>query len=196
MRSTFVVHVEDRPGVLNRVASLVARRGFNIDSVTVGRTDVQGMSRMTIVVDADESAVPRLQAHLYKLVHVRRVEDLTRVASVSRDLAMIKVASDAASRSEIMQLVDVFRARVVDVATDSLVIEITGTEDKVDGLVDMLRPYGVLEMARTGRVSMARGAASSTAHRPVTVDHAVRTAASADRRPSAESDDDTVSCSV
>lgn len=168
MQTTFVVHVEDRPGVLNRVASLVRRRGFNIESVTVGRTDVEGISRMTLVVDADEAARPRLQAHLYKLVHVRRVNDVTDVPAVTRDLAMIKVSADPSSRAEIMQLVDVFRARVVDVAPESLVIEITGTEDKVDGLLDMLRPYGILETARTGRVTMARGAATRQVNgRPV-----------------------------
>jgi acetolactate synthase I/III small subunit len=196
MRSTFVVHVEDRPGVLNRVASLVARRGFNIESITAGRTDVAGMSRMTLVVDADESAIPRIQAHLYKLVHVRRVEDVTRVASVCRDLAMVKVASDAASRSEIMQLVDVFRARVVDVTADSLIIEITGTEDKVDGLVDMLRPYGVLEMARTGRVSMARGATVSMAPRPAVDGVRPERRNGVGRRLEHEADDETLSCSV
>jgi acetolactate synthase I/III small subunit len=195
MRSTFVVHVEDRPGVLNRVASLVARRGFNIESVTVGRTDIAGMSRMTLVVDAEESAVPRIQAHLNKLVHVRRVDDLTKVPSVCRDLAMIKVASDAASRSEIMQLVEVFRARVVDVATDSLVIEITGTEDKVDGLVDMLRPYGVLEMARTGRVTMARGTAFGAAFLPADARRGDRRARGGGDRPSDDAGDE-ISCSV
>jgi acetolactate synthase I/III small subunit len=163
MQATFVVHVEDRPGVLNRVASLVRRRGFNIESVTVGRTETPGLSRMTLVVDTDESAVARLRSNLDKLVNVRRVEDVTLAAAVVRDLAMIKVSATAQTRSQIMQLADVFRARVVDVAPDSLVIEITGTEDKVDGLLEMLRPYGVLEMARTGRVAMVRGAASRTA---------------------------------
>lgn len=162
MQATFVVHVEDRPGVLNRVASLVRRRGYNIESLTVGRTETPGLSRMTIVVDTDESAVARLHANLDKLVNVRRVEDVTLAASVVRDLAMIKVTATADTRSQIMQLADVFRARVVDVAPDSLVIEITGTEDKVDGLLEMLRPYGVIEMARTGRVAMVRGAGSRT----------------------------------
>jgi acetolactate synthase-1/3 small subunit len=162
MQATFVVHVEDRPGVLNRVASLVRRRGFNIESVTVGRTETPGLSRMTLVVDTDEAAVARLRSNLDKLVNVRRVEDVTLAAAVVRDLAMIKVSATAQTRSQIMQLADVFRARVVDVAPDSLVIEITGTEDKVDGLLEMLRPYGVLEMARTGRVAMVRGAASRT----------------------------------
>ena len=156
--TTFVLHVDDEPGVLNRIASVVRRRGFNIDSVSVGRSDAPGVSRMTLVIDAADPAALRLEAHLSKLVQVRRVEDLTHVASVCRDLAMIKVSADSSSRAPIMQLVDVFRARVIDVAPDSLVVEITGTEDKIDGLLDMLRPYGVLEVARTGRVTMARGA--------------------------------------
>src|SRR5262249_38001661 len=159
----------------------VGGRGLNMEWVTVGRTDVAGMSRMTLVVEADERAVPRIQAHLYKLVHVRRVEDVTRVPTVCRELAMVKVASDAATRSEVMQLVAVFVARVADIATDLLVIEITGPEDKVDGLVEMLRPYGVLEMARTGRVSMARGAAAPAA--PIV-------------GSAAEAGDEAVSCSV
>lgn len=157
MQTTFVVHVEDRPGVLNRIASLVRRRGFNIESVTVGRTEAAGISRMTLVVEADPAAIPRIEAHLYKLVHVLRVQHITPIASVFRDLAMIKVTASDETRGAIMQLVDVFRARVVDVAPDSLVVEITGTEDKIDGFVEMLRGYGVLEMARTGRVAMARG---------------------------------------
>ena len=158
METTFVVHVEDQPGVLTRVASLVRRRGFNIESLTVGHTETPGVSRMTIVLDVDEAAIARIEANLYKLVNVIRVDNVTPRPSVFRDLAMIKVAATAESRGAIMQLVDVFRARVVDVSPDSLIIEITGTEDKIDGLVEMLKQYGVLEMARTGRVAMSRGA--------------------------------------
>lgn len=165
MLTTFVVHVEDRPGVLTRVASLVRRRGYNIDSLTVGHTETPGVSRMTIVIDSDEAAAPRIEANLYKLVNVIRVENITSAPAVWRDLAMIKVAATAESRGEIMHLVQVFRARVVDVAPDSLVIEITGTEDKIDGLVEVLRPYGLMEMARTGRIAMARGARSNQAGR-------------------------------
>ena len=157
MQTTFVVHVEDQPGVLTRVTSLVRRRGFNIESLTVGRTERRGISRMTIVMDVDAAAVARIEANLYKLVHVIAVENVTPLPSVFRDLAMIKVAASEASRGAIMQLVDVFRARVVDVSPDSLIIETTGAEDKIDGLVEMLKPYGVLEMARTGRVAMSRG---------------------------------------
>jgi len=157
MQTTFIVHVEDQPGVLTRVSSLIRRRGFNIESLTVGHTERPGVSRMTIVMDSDERAVPRIEANLYKLVNVIHVENVTPQPAVFRDLAMIKVAATEASRGPIMQLVDVFRARVVDVSPDSLIIEITGTEDKIDGLVEMLKPYGVLEMARTGRVAMSRG---------------------------------------
>lgn len=167
MLSTLVVYVEDTPGVLNRVASLFRRRAYNIDSLTVGHTEVPGVSRMTVVVEADEAGARRIEANLYKLVNVRRVENITAAAAVFRDLAMIKVAATHDSRTPIMQLVDVFRARVVDVAPDSLVIEITGTEDKIDGLLDVLRPYGVIEMVRTGRVAMRRGAKSVNGDRPV-----------------------------
>lgn len=157
MKRTIVVYVEDKPGVLNRVASLFRRRAFNIESLTVGHTETPGISRMTIVVDTDELGARRVEANLYKLVNVLRVDDITEVPSVLRDLALIKVAGDADTRSHIMHLVSVFRARVVDVAPDSLIIETTGTEDKIDSLLEVLRPYGVIEMVRTGRVAMARG---------------------------------------
>jgi acetolactate synthase-1/3 small subunit len=129
---------------------------LNIASLTVGHTERPGMSRMTIVVDAPESARARIEANLYKVLDVERVESIAPDA-VDRDLAMIKVAATQETRGEVMQLVDVFRARVVDVAPDSLIVEITGTEEKIDGLLDVLRPYGVIEMVRTGRVSMSRG---------------------------------------
>ena len=164
MITTFAVYVENKPGVLTRVSSLFRRRAFNIESLTVGHTDRPGVSRMTIAVDTDELGARRIEAHIYKLVNVLRVENITQSpAAVFRDLAMIKVAASPESRTHIMQLVDVFRARVVDVAPDSLIIEITGTEDKIDGLLEVLRPYGVLEMVRTGRVAMSRGLRSATA---------------------------------
>ena len=157
MQTTFVVHVEDQPGVLTRVTSLIRRRGFNIESLTVGHTERQGVSRMTIVMDSDERAVPRIEANLYKLVNVISVENISPKPVVFRDLAMIKVAATEASRGPIMQLVDVFRARVVDVSPESLIIEITGTEDKIDGLLEILKPFGVIEVARTGCLAMSRG---------------------------------------
>ena len=157
MQHTLVVLVEDKPGVLNRVASLFRRRAFNIESLTVGHTDRPGISRMTIVIDSDQTDAERVTAHLYKLVNVIQVADLTTAPSVTRDLALIKVNATSANRSEVMQFVDVFRARIVDVANDSLVIEITGTEDKIESFVDVLRPFGIREMVRTGIVAMARG---------------------------------------
>ncbi len=157
MQHTLVVLVEDKPGVLDRVASLFRRRAFNIESLTVGHTETGGISRMTIVVDGDQVSVERLTSYLYKLVNVIQVEDLTSRPTVSRDLALIKVGANARNRAEIMQTVAVFRARVVDVTPDSLMIEVTGDEQKVDGLVDVLTPLGIIEMVRTGAVAMSRG---------------------------------------
>jgi acetolactate synthase-1/3 small subunit len=157
MLHTFAIYVDNKPGVLNRVASLFRRRAFNIESLTVGHTETPGLSRMTVVVDTDEYGARRLEAHLYKLVPVRRVHNITTVPSIARDLALIKVAATGEARTQVMQLVDVYRARIIDVSPESLVIETTGTEDKIDSLVEVLRPYGVIEMVRTGRVSMARG---------------------------------------
>jgi len=159
MRRTFCVYVDDKPGVLNRVASLFRRRAFNIESLTVGHTEQPGISRMTVVVDTDEPGAARLEANLCKLVPVRRVENLSGAPTVSRDLALVKVAASGASRAQVLQLVDVYRARIVDVCADAVVIETTGTEEKIDSLVEVLRPYGILEMVRTGRISMARGEA-------------------------------------
>jgi acetolactate synthase-1/3 small subunit len=158
MVHTFVVYVDNKPGVLNRVASLFRRRAFNIESLTVGRTEEPGVSRMTVVVDTDAYGARRLEANLYKLVPVRRVEDITATPAIVRDLALIKVASTGEVRTHVMQLVDVYRARVVDVSPESLIIEATGTEDKIDSLLEVLRPFGVIEMVRTGRIAMARGA--------------------------------------
>lgn len=157
MQHILVVLVEDKPGVLNRVASLFRRRAFNIESLTVGHTDRPGVSRMTIVVDSAQTDAERVIAHLYKLVNVIQVTDLTTAPSVTRDLALIKVGATSANRSEVIQFVDVFRARIVDVANDSLVIEITGAEDKINSFVEVLRPFGISEMVRTGIVAMARG---------------------------------------
>jgi len=154
---TFAVYVDNKPGVLNRVASLFRRRAFNIESLTVGHTETPGLSRMTIVVDTDERGARLVEANLYKLLPVRRVDNITRHASISRDLAMIKVAAVADGRTQVMQLADVYRARIVDVSPEALVIEVTGTEEKVDSLVEMLRPYRIVEMVRTGRVTIARG---------------------------------------
>ena len=157
---TFAIYVEDCPGVLNRVASLFRRRGFNIHSLAVGHSETPGVSRMTAVVQTDPGGARRVRAHLHKLVHVVRVDDITDRSSVVRDLALIKVTADHASRSSLMQLAQVFGARVVDVASDSLVLEMTASASRIDALLEVLRPYGVIEMARTGRIAMTRGADS------------------------------------
>jgi len=157
MEHTLVALVEDRPGVLNRVASLFRRRAFNIESLTVGHTEQPGVSRMTIVIDSNQTNVERVTANLYKLVNVIQVADLATTPVVSRDLALIKVSVTALCRSQVMQLVDVYRAHVVDVTNESLVIEITGTEDKIDSFVEVMRPFGIVEMVRTGVVAVARG---------------------------------------
>lgn len=157
MRHTFVALVEDKPGVLNRVVSVFRRRNFNIESLTVGHTHQAGVSRITIVVDSDQTEVERIMPYMYKLINVLQVEDLTNEARVNRDLAMVKVNAPAEQRSEIMQLAEVFRARIVDVGSDSLIIEITGDEEKVNSFVEVLRPYGIIEMVRTGIIAMERG---------------------------------------
>lgn len=190
-RRTFVVYVEDKPGVLNRVASLFRRRAFNIESLTVGHAEVPGASRMTIVVRTDAVGARRLEANLYKLVNVLRVRDISGGPAIFRELAMIKVGATADTRTHVMQLVDVFRARVVDVAPDSVVIETTGTEDKIDGLLEVLRPYGIIELVRTGRVGMTRGV------RSVMIDPEERPEPYAPAEPAAEAEvDDGVSYSV
>ena len=157
MYHTIDALVEDKPDVMNRVASLFRRRTYNIESLTVGHTEQPGVSRMTIVVDSDDLSVERLTAYLYKLVNVIQVEDLTALPKVTRDLAMIKVSATQENRTHIMQTVDVFRARIVDVTNTSFIIEITGDEEKIEGFVEVLRPLGIIEMVRTGAVAMARG---------------------------------------
>ena len=161
---TFVVYVEDKPGVLNRVASLFRRRGFNIESLTVGHTEQEGVSRMTIVMNANDVVAQRVEANLYKLVNVLRVENVTYMPSVMRDLALIKVQADSEVRAQVLQICDVFRARAVDVTPEALIVEITGTEEKIEGLCEVLRPFGILEMVRTGRVAMTRGSEIPGAH--------------------------------
>jgi len=157
MRHTLVALMEDKPGVLNRVASLFRRRNFNIDSLTVGHSETPGISRMTIVTEGDDHTIEQVVKQLYKLINVTKVTDVTAEPTVIRELALIKVHAPPRNRAEILQLVDIFRAQVVDVAADSLTIQITGDEEKVDSLVALLRPYGIMEMARTGRVAMLRG---------------------------------------
>ena len=154
---TLVAYVENKPGVLNRVASLARRPAINIDSLTVGPTENEAIARMTIVAHTDEKGAHRLEASLEKLVDVRLAENISDRSLIERDLALLKVSADQQSRPHLMELIKVFRARVIDVAPESLILEVSGTVDKIDGLLEVLRPFGVLEMARSGRIAMTRG---------------------------------------
>jgi acetolactate synthase-1/3 small subunit len=154
---TIVAYVENKPGVLNRVASLARRLAINIDSLTVGPTENEEIARMTICAHTDERGARRLEASLEKLVDVLLAENISDRSMLERDLALIKVSADQNNRPHLMELIKVFRGRVVDVAPDSLIVEVSGTVDKIDGLLEVLRPFGVLEMARTGRIAMTRG---------------------------------------
>jgi acetolactate synthase-1/3 small subunit len=160
-KHTLVALVADRPGVLNRVASLFRRRGFNIESIAVGHTEQEGVSRMTIVVSGDTATVEQVRKQLDKVIEVIKVSDITQESMVDRELALIKVKTTPATRSEIIQIVDIFRANIVDVAADSLIVEVTGDEDKIISLFDLLRDFGIKEIARTGRLAMTRGVASA-----------------------------------
>ncbi len=166
MQHTLIALVEDKPGVLNRVASLFRRRNFNIESLNVGRTEKADVSRMTIVLDSEETDARKVEVNLYKLVNVIDVQDVTNQPSVARELALIKVKASPDQRAEVSNLASIFRAKIVDVAQDSIILEITGTEDKVDSLVELLRPIGILEMVRTGKVAMMRGTASGVRYAP------------------------------
>ena len=159
MLHTFVAYVEDRPGVLTRVASLFRRLNINIHSLTVGRSERAGLSRMTVVCEASAEAGHRIQASLYKLENVVDVDDIAQAPSVTRELALIKVSATPRTRSQVFELVEVFRARIVDLAPESLMIEITGVESKIEGLIQMLNETDgrVLEICRSGKLTMRRG---------------------------------------
>jgi len=157
MHHTLVALVEDKPGVLNRIASLFRRRAFNIESLTVGRTAEPGISRMTLVVDSDQTSVDRVTAYLYKLVNVLQVEDLREIPSVSRDLALVKVAVAGHDRAQLLRVVDETRAHIVDSGEQTMTLEITGEPQHVDGVLARLEPIGIIEMVRTGQVAMRRG---------------------------------------
>ncbi len=160
-KHTVVALVEDKPGVLNRVASLFRRRGFNIEGITVGRSELPHLSRMTIVVDGSTTMVEQVRKQLDKVVDVIKVSDITEEDIVARELALIKVNATSSTRSEIFQIVDIFRANIVDVAPNSVTIEVTGDEEKITSLVDLLRSFGIKEISRTGRIAMTRGSSGS-----------------------------------
>ena len=156
-KHTITALVEDKPGVLNRISSMFRRRGFNIASLAVGQSEIPNLSRMTFVVEGDDAIVEQVTKHLHKLIDVIKVSDISNENVVSRELALIRVKANVQTRSEIMQIVDIFRANIVDVGTDSLIVEVTGDEDKVDSLQNLLRSFGVLEVMRTGTIAMSRG---------------------------------------
>ena len=154
---TLIALVQDKPGVLNRVASMFRRRGFNIVSLAVGNSEQAGLSRMTFVVNGDDHTVSQVAKQLDKLIDVLEVADITEARIVARELAMIKVGTTPITRGEIIQIVNLFRANIIDVGGDSMVIEITGEGDKIDALYNLLSPFGIIEMSRSGIVAMERG---------------------------------------
>jgi acetolactate synthase-1/3 small subunit len=157
MKHTVIAWMEDKPGVLNRVSSLFRRRNFNIESLAVGHSETPGISRMTFVVDADEREMRQVQTQLYKLINVTAVQDVTHAPTVERELALIKVHTASAQRADVLQLVEIYRASVVDVALDSLVIQVVGSEERVESLINLLASFGITEMVRSGRLAMVRG---------------------------------------
>ena len=160
--TTLSVLVENKPGVLARVASLFARRGYNIESLAVGPTEDPQLSRMTIVVSVDTHPLEQVTKQLNKLVNVIKIVELDDTASVQRELVFVKVKANAQMRSDVLEIISLFRARVVDVAPDSLIVEITGTRDKIDAMLEVLSPYGILELAQSGMVAVGRGSKRMT----------------------------------
>ena len=166
MAHLFSCVVQNKPGVLARVAGLFAGRGFNIDSLTVGTTDDPMVSRMTIATQGEEQVLEQIRKQLSKLVDTVRVYDLGDVPRVERDLVLVKVNAQPSRRADILQLVDLFRGRTVDVGRSEMILELTGGEEKVEAFVEQLRPFGIKELARTGRVAMARGSKPAGNSRP------------------------------
>lgn len=162
MKHTLSVTVQNKPGVLSRVAALFSRRGYNIESIAVGATENPELSRMVIVVDGEKCNVESIIKNLNKLIDVLKVQDLTHESMVERELVLVKVKADAETRTEILQIVQIFRANVVDVGEHSLVIELTGDEGKVRAMLNLLQPFGIIELVRTGVIAMARGNRAST----------------------------------
>ncbi|ABI69436.1 MAG: acetolactate synthase small subunit [Syntrophomonas sp.] len=156
-KHTLAVTVENRPGVLTRVTTMFRRRGYNIESLAVGATENPAISRITIEVTGDDRIIEQVTKQLYKLIEVIKINDLTDARSVDRELVLIKVKADNSVRAEIVQIVDIFRARIVDIGRDSLIIEVTGDSRKIEAIEDSLRAFGIIEMVRTGKIAMIRG---------------------------------------
>jgi acetolactate synthase-1/3 small subunit len=166
VKHTLSVQVENRPGALTRITSMFARRGFNIESLAVGPTERPDVSRITLCVECDENSLAQIQKQMHKLVNVLRISELTPEESLERELALIKVAAQPARRSELMALGEVFNARVADLGRDAIVFEICGTPEEIDSFEELLRPHGIKELVRTGRVALGRASSPTTTTRP------------------------------
>ena len=169
MKHTLVAWMRDKPGVLSRVSGLLRRRNFNIDSLQVGHSETPGISRMTFVVDGNEHMVDQVLKQLRKVVDVTRVDDLSDFPTVDREMALVRVATSADNRSEIVQIVNIYRGEIVDVALDSMVVQIVGSEDRVDSLISLLDNFGITEMVRSGRLALVRGALERKSRRSTAV---------------------------
>jgi acetolactate synthase-1/3 small subunit len=156
-KHVLTILVENKPGVLTRIAGLFARRGFNIDTLTVGPTDDEHISRVTLTVDGALHPIDQVTKQLHKLINVLKIRDLEPEDTVTRELALFKVAVDGVQRAEVLQLTDIFRGRIVDVTRRSIIVEITGTNDKIESFEALLRPFGLIEMMRTGEIAISRG---------------------------------------
>ena len=156
-RHTLSVLVENKPGVLTRISGLFARRGFNIDTLAVGPTDDESLSRITLTLDGAMHPIDQVTKQLHKLVNVLKIRDLEPDEAVAREMALFKISGDSGSRGEIMQVVEIFRAKIIDIQRRSVIVEVTGTHDKIEAFERMVRPFGLVEMARTGEIAISRG---------------------------------------
>ncbi len=168
-KHTMIAWMEDKPGVLNRVAGLFRRRNFNIESLAVGHSEKPGISRMTFVADGDVREMRQIKTQLYKLINVTAVQDVTEVPTVDRELALIKVKASNGNRAEVMQLVDIYRASIIDVDMETVIIQAVGSQSRVDSLVELLSHFGIVEMVRTGKVAMVRGSHDRAAEQKTAV---------------------------
>lgn len=162
MKHTLAMLVVNQPGVMARVAALYSRRGYNIDSIAVGKTENPDISRITLEVEAENDAeLEQISKQLYKLVDVIKITDLSKDDAVERELALIKVSTSSSNRSELLQIVDIFRAKIIDVSQEAVIIEVTGTQDKVEAIISLIKPFGLKEIVRTGKIAMLRSVIKS-----------------------------------
>lgn len=162
MKHTLAMLVVNQPGVMARVAGLYSRRGYNIESIAVGKTEDPKISRITLVVETEnEAELEQITKQLYKLIDVIKINDITRDDAVERELALIKVNATSANRSQLLEIVDIFRAKIIDVSLDAIIIEVTGTQDKVEAMIALIKPFGLKELVRTGKIAMVRSAVQS-----------------------------------